>query len=915
MSKRSILIVEDEAIVAADLAAKVRQLGYDVSGTTATGEEAVELARRLRPALVLMDIRLAGAMDGITAAEQIHRDYRLPVLFLTAHSDTGTVERARQAEAFGYILKPFDEHDLRIQIEMALYKHAAEEKLRETAAELQAANETLRSSRLASLNMMEDAVIARREAEETSLELQSEVTERKQTEQALRENRERLDLALKSSKMATFDWDIVKNIRTWSDGVHSLLGTNPESFTGTAEEFFLLIHPEDRSTVQAALDRAVETTGVYETEYRAIWPDGSVKYISARGKVHGDDAGRAVLMTGVCWDITERKWAEEEIQRRVEELRRAKEEWERTFNSVPDLIAIIDDRHRVVRVNKAMADRIGREPDKCEGMPCYEAVHGSNLPPDFCPHSRTMGDGGEHHVELHEERLGGDYLVTTTPLLDWEGRLAGTVHVARDITERKQAEEALRRAHDELENRVEERTEELAETVETLLEQMAERERMEASLKRLNRLYAVQGETAQAIIRDTDRDALFHDFCRIAVEEGSFLLSWVGLVDEESGHVRMKAACGATGYLDDIRISVNEDPIGEGPTGISIREGTYCICNDFLNDSVTHPWHDRGRAYGIKASASVALKEEGRVIGALTLYAGEKDFFDRQQVELFRQMGADVSFALDNIVRESRRQEAEHALLEETAERLRAMEALREKEQMLIQQSRQAAMGEMIGNIAHQWRQPLNTLGLEIQQLLLFYDLGEFDREFLSKGVSRSMELIHHMSRTIDDFRNYFTPDKEKAEFQAVEAINNTISLLEGCFKNPKINIEIVAKDSPIVYGYQNEFAQVILNILVNARDALVERKINDPGVLITLSSEPGCTVVTVADNAGGMSEEIMSKIFDPYFTTKGPQHGTGLGLFMSKTIVENNMEGRLTVRNSAVGAEFRIEVDNGTQV
>jgi signal transduction histidine kinase len=226
-----------------------------------------------------------------------------------------------------------------------------------------------------------------------------------------------------------------------------------------------------------------------------------------------------------------------------------------------------------------------------------------------------------------------------------------------------------------------------------------------------------------------------------------------------------------------------------------------------------------------------------------------------------------------------------------------------------LSQSRQAAMGEMIGNIAHQWRQPLNVLGITVQQLLLFYDLGEFNRELLEKNVSQSMELIRHMSKTIDDFRNYFRPDKEKIEFKVNGAIANTLFLIAESFKNQKIGIEVVAKEDPVIFGYQNEFAQVLLNILNNARDILTERGIGDPRVTITVCSEGDRAVVTVADNGGGVPEEIMDRVFDPYFTTKGPQGGTGVGLYMSKSIIEKNMGGRLTLRNIAEGAEFRIEM------
>jgi len=233
---------------------------------------------------------------------------------------------------------------------------------------------------------------------------------------------------------------------------------------------------------------------------------------------------------------------------------------------------------------------------------------------------------------------------------------------------------------------------------------------------------------------------------------------------------------------------------------------------------------------------------------------------------------------------------------------------LRAKDQLLILQSRQAAMGEMIGNIAHQWRQPLNTLGLIVQQQM-FYDVGEITREFLDQNADRSMELIRHMAQTIDDFRNYFRPDKEKVEFKASEAIASTLSLIEGSLQNPLIRIEIIAKDDPVIVGYRNEYAQVLLNVLNNARDALTEKDIDDRCVTITIGTEGEKSVVTIADNAGGIPEGIMDSIFDPYFTTKGPQAGTGVGLFMSKTIIEKNMGGKLSVLNLARGAEFRIEV------
>jgi signal transduction histidine kinase/PAS domain-containing protein len=438
---------------------------------------------------------------------------------------------------------------------------------------------------------------------------------------------------------------------------------------------------------------------------------------------------------------------------------------------------------------------------------------------------------------------------------------------------------------------------------------IAARKQAEQTILRLNRLYAVASALNHAIVHTNDRNAIFREFCRIAVELGGFRLAWVGLLDPQSGLVKVAAGNGETGYLKDLRIALDPEPEGLGPTAVSIREGTYCICNDFFKDGVTLPWQQRAHAHGLHSSASIAIKQNQEVIGALALYAEEKDFFDSQQVELLQKMGSDVSFALDNIRQTVLREEAERALRSETAERLQALEELRKNSLLLVQQSRMAALGEMIGNIAHQWRQPLNNLGLLVQQTPLFYELGEVDKAFLENNAEKSMQLIEHMSSTIDDFRNFFKPDKEKVDFKVSEELAKTLSLVEGSFQGQQIEIEVRDQSDPVIYGYPNEFAQVLLNILLNAKDALSEREIALPKVVVEITAEKNKAVLTVTDNAGGIPEEIIGKIFDPYFTTKGPQAGTGVGLFMSKTIIEKNMGGRLSARNVAGGAEFRIEI------
>ncbi len=232
----------------------------------------------------------------------------------------------------------------------------------------------------------------------------------------------------------------------------------------------------------------------------------------------------------------------------------------------------------------------------------------------------------------------------------------------------------------------------------------------------------------------------------------------------------------------------------------------------------------------------------------------------------------------------------------------------RKKDFLMIQQSRQAAMGDMIGSIAHQWRQPLNAVGLYIQDLQESFEHGELTGDYLKSSVGQAMDIISHMSQTINDFRSFFKPDKEILNFNVKEVIQRVLNFVSDSFKDSGVCLDVEMRDDIFVSGLPNEYSQVILNILNNAREVLVERKVSAPVVKVRLTWSADKSLVAITDNAGGIPEEIIDRIFDPYFSTKGAG-GTGIGLYISKTIIEQNMKGVLTVINNGEGAEFRLEV------
>lgn len=244
------------------------------------------------------------------------------------------------------------------------------------------------------------------------------------------------------------------------------------------------------------------------------------------------------------------------------------------------------------------------------------------------------------------------------------------------------------------------------------------------------------------------------------------------------------------------------------------------------------------------------------------------------------------------------------------------IESLRRKEQLILQQSKMISMGEMLNNIIHQWKQPLTAISLMLNNLDDAREYGDINNEMIENTIKKCLSQIEYMSTTINDFKGFLSPSKRKSIFSLKSAIEQTVSLVSNYFQNKliKIEFELLTEQKIDAYGYPNEFKQVVLNILNNAKDAILDRMQKEASqtffglIKIELKIDKKYAVVSILDNGGGIKEEHLPHIFEQYFTTKD-ESGTGIGLYMSKIIIETNMEGRLIASNYKDGAKFDIYV------
>ncbi len=764
-----------------------------------------------------------------------------------------------------------------------------------------------------------------------------------------------LQMVLEASGMGIWEYDHANDRMAWSPELCAMTGYPPEQAPSSFVDWVALIHPEDRPAVLARLSAAPAGDNLlYLAEYRLRKQDGAWLWISATGRVVRRDAsGNPLCTVGTLEDISQRQFAQQKARQHEEALLRSEALLRAILDATADGILVVGASAKILAMNQSFLN-LWRIPSELAAESTDERLLAYVLdklvePTEFLCEVRQLYQTDAQHWDTLRFK-DGRVIERFTQTLQLDSQRA-RLWLFRDITAAYHAQETLREGVE-----LKERLEKFAATAPGMIYSF--RMRPDGSVcfpyasPNMEKFFGLQpaglAEDASIIwslIHPDDlgrfRESLLRSGEARAPGRFEFRVNLPGRGEIWVENYRMAEteADGSVlwhGFLTDIterKHTENDRRESEsrfhaifeqslfGIALVSVDEWhfiaanpAYCQMLGYTEDEllqmsvadVTHPEDilPEQEFGGLRSEPPHGflidkrhIAKNGEVVWTTVASAVIGDATGKP---LYR-LGM-----LENITHRHQIEQALKELNDSLEQRVREeSEKNRQKDHLLIQQSRFAAMGEMIGNIAHQWRQPLNTLGLALANIEDAYHYHELTDEYLTMQVEVGKQLIQKMSSTIDDFRNFFRPHKEALPFSAAKAITEAISLVSASFRNNHIGIELEPGEDALIHGFANEFTQVLLNLFANAKDAILQNQVVNGKVWVRLALAGQNVIVVVADNGGGIPDPIMDKIFEPYFSTKAM--GSGIGLYMSKVIIENSMHGEMSVRNYEGGAEFTL--------
>ncbi len=593
-----------------------------------------------------------------------------------------------------------------------------------------------------------------------------------------------------------------------------------------------------------------------------------------------------------------------------EELREIKEMWERTFASVPDLIAIVDNDHRVVRVNEAMAQRLSLNTEECDGMFCYEAVHGLSEPPWFCPHSRTLSDQCKHTEEIHDDRLGGFFEVTTTPIYDDQNHMVGSVHVAHDITERKFAETEQQTSTEFL--RLINESSDKKGLIHSALVFFRRLSGCEAVGLRLQEgddypYYETWGFPPEFELQENRLCVLDQTGAVVLDPEGQPVLACIcGDVIRRHPDILKpfftEKGSFWTNCISELPIVSND---GEGLTGT----GNRC------------------REEGFESVALIPLRIGDECLGLLQLNHRRKGQFTEYGITLWERLAGHLAVALAKFQAEESlkraHDELEERVRQRTLELSEAYETLqteveerKKAEEQLRQAHKMEAIGTFAGGIAHDFNNILaSVLGFTEMAVEDIPDRPDVVRnlQHVLKSATRARELVKQLLAFSRKAEHTRTP------LALGPLIKETVRMLRASIPST-IAISVTTKAQPdTILASPVEIQQILMNLAGNAVHAMPEQKGSieitlgdidvplDSSLLDDDDKQREYLELTVRDTGTGMTPAVMKRIFEPFFTTREVGKGTGMGLAVVYGIVQD-LRGTITVESEiGSGSLFRI--------
>ena len=923
--------------------------------TALSGAKGIEQALAEDPDVILLDIVLPD-MDGFEVCRKLKQDERLhniPVIFLTALK-TGRESRVKALEAGGdaFLYKPIDELDLTAQIRaMSKIKVAniSQQKEKDQLAVMwETQNSELHEIHTATLNLLED--------------LFSENEARKESERSLLESEQRLKDIIYS--MGDWVWEVDEDGKYIysSKKCQDLFGLDAKDIIGKTP--FDLMPPDEAEKMKSIfLQLASNKEVIKDLENWNIGKKGDRICLLTNGVPILDDDGNFKGYRGVDKDITERKRMEEALLYERSLLKAL-------MDNSPDHIYFKDVHSRFLRMSRSHAELFGlSNPAQAEGKTDFDFFTEAHARPAFVDEQEIIKTGIPK-VNIEEKETwpdSPDTWVSTTkmPLRDVNGNIIGTFGISRDITASKQAE---------------------------------------FQILKLNRTYSVLSNINQLIVRERNKQKLLEDACKIAVEDGKFIMCWIGMVDEELGKINPVAYAGTTGdYINHLDISTSDVTSGRGPTLTAFRENEHVIRNNIEQDEQMLPWRERALALGYRSSGAFPLRMATRVIGVINFYSSELHYFDETEVELLDELAMDISFALQTIEIEVQRRKAEEALSTErnllrtlidtipdrifvkdinarfvlnnkahlkalgvrtqeeslgktdydfrpkdlsdkfsvsdqkvlqTGESIIGLEEQfisasaqiswllstkvplyntqgniiglvgtshditdrKKMQNQLLQSQKVQSIGTLAGGIAHDFN---NILGIILAYSSVLERVSKDQLKFtesiksINSAVSRGAALV----RQILTFARQ--TDISISPMSVPELTHEVVTMLQETF--PKIFEfkEIFERGVPFIQADHSQIHQAILNLCVNARDAMpkggvITMKIETCSLEKIVLQFPGATYdryvcLSVSDTGTGIDEATKSRVFDPFFTTKELGKGTGLGLSVVYGIMQSH--------------------------